>query len=551
MRLCAPRGITTTDRTDRCGSQAHGVWDTDVAIVGSGFGGSVAALRLAEKRYRVTVLEQGERLTAERIYRADHSLKRLFWEPVLGARGYFFQRVFRHVAVIGGVGVGGGSQVFAAVLLEPKAAFFQDPAWSGLGVDWAAELRPGYATAARMLGRTQNKILGKQDDYLRQTAETMGVGETFGTVPLAVYFGKPGELAADPFFAGEGPERTGCQLCGRCATGCPHGAKNSLDKNYLYLAEAKGAKIVTRSRVTVIRPGVAGGYELTIADPFGEYGQRVLVANQVVVAAGVLGTVELLLRCRDVYRTLPLLSPRLGDLVRTNSESLVGIVARDPDLDLTRGPTITSDFYANEHTHITQNRFSPAHWWVKWQMGPLTDGHHRLRRSLRTLCAFILHPYRSTFAWRARNWVARSSLLTVMQHLENHLELYLRRSWLRPWHKVMGSRVPAGGQGAPSYIPEANAAARAFAKACDGVPVNLTTESVGGVSATAHILGGCPMGKTAKTGVIGTDHQVHNYPGLYVLDASAISANVGVNPSLTITALAERAMAFVPPKNTP
>lgn len=523
-------------------------FDTDIAIIGSGFGGSVSALRLTEKGYRVVILEQGERLDKKRIEEADHKLSRFFWEPVLGGRGYFFQKLFRHLAVIGGVGVGGGSQVFAAVLLEPKEAFYRDPAWVNLGVDWEAELAPNYELAARMLGRTQNEIVARQDELLKQAAETMGVGQSWGTVPLAIYFGKPEQTDPDPFFDGFGPVRTGCRLCARCATGCPHGSKNSLDKNYLYLAEAKRARIETRSKVTGISPLEDGGYELVIDDPFAELPRRRMTAGKVIVAGGVLGTVELLLRCRDELRCLPDLSPTLGDLVRTNSESLVGIVARDADLDLSRGPTITTDFYADEHTHITQNRFSPAHWWVKWQMGPMTDGHNKPWRALRTLATFLLRPWHSSFAWRARNWANRSTLLTVMQHLDNHLQLRLRRSWLRPWRKVLGSRVPAGAQPAPSYIPQANEAARAFAEAVDGVPVNLTPESLMGVSATAHILGGCPMGHSAEEGMIGTDHQVHNYPGLYVMDASAISANVGVNPSLTITAMAERAMALFPEK---
>jgi len=519
----------------------------DHLVIGSGFGGSVAALRLAEKGYRVAVLEQGEALTPERIDAADRSLKRFLWAPRLGANGYFTQDFFRHLAVIGGVGVGGGSLVFAGVLLEPKESFYEDPAWAELGPDWKAELAPHLREAARMLGRTVVPKLGEQDELLRRTARQMGAEHTFAPVPLAVWFGEPGAPDEDPFFDGDGPARVGCRFCARCATGCPHGSKNSLDRNYLWLAERRGATVHPRRKATSIRPLPGGGYEVLAVDPLDRRVSERYEAANVVVSAGVLGTLRLLFRCRDELGTLPALSPRLGQVVRTNSESLVGIVARDPNLDLTAGTTISSDFHPNEHTHITQNRFSPTHWFVKWQMGPMVDGSNKALRALKVLLAALLRPLISLRLLGARNWTKRSTLLTVMQHLDNQVGFRFTRSLLPPFRRRLTSTVAAGA-GAPAYIPEANEAARAFAREVDGIPTNLLAESVAGLSATAHILGGCGIGAGPSDGVVGTDQQVHGYPGLYVVDASVIPANLGVNPSLTITAMAERAMSLIPDK---
>jgi cholesterol oxidase len=519
--------------------------DADVIVVGSGFGGSVSALRLAEKGLRVVVLEQGRRLSDSAIEEAGTDPRSLSWAPALGLRGFFSQDVFRHVAIVRGVGVGGGSLVYAAVLLEPNDRFYRDPAWANLGPDWRAELAPHYVTAKRMLGVTPNPTHGLQDDWLRATAERMGAGASFDTVPQGIYFGEPGRLSKDPFFDGRGPPRTGCTLCGRCITGCAYGAKNTLDKNYLYLAEALGARIVPERRVTHVEP-IPGGYAVHHRHPWdARSAPGVTRARKVILSGGALGTLEILFASRDRYRTLPALSRALGEHVRTNSEAIVGILAEDPSVDVTRGATISSHFYADDRTHITQNRFPPSYGFMKWYMGPLVDGARPVLRALRTLLHVLLHPIASTRSLRARHWHRRISVLTVMQQADNEIAFDYGRTLFRGFRRGLRSRPGRGGR-SPSYLPQANAAARAFALASRGTPLNTWMESVGNLSVTAHVLGGAVIAGGPESGVIDTSHEVFGYPGLYVVDASALPANVGVNPSLTITALAERFAARFP-----
>ena len=522
--------------------------DYDALIVGSGFGGSVAAFRLSEKGYRVAVLEQGRRIKAQDMEQANRSLFHLFWIPTLGLKGFFTQSFFRHVNIVGGVGVGGGSLVYATVLLEPGKQFFEDPTWSNLGVDWEEELKPHYETAARMLGKEICPVFHKMDEYLRLTAESLGAAQTFGPVPLGIYFGRPGVTEADPYFGGKGPARTGCDECGKCLTGCSHNAKNSLDLNYLYLAESLGAEILPERKVTLVHPLPEGGYELEMINPLNRKQKYTpLRAKMVVLAAGVLGTLTLLFRCRDEYKTLPDISSRLGMIVRTNSEAIVGILSEDSKIDLSKGPTISSHFYYTDQTHITQNRFPAGYTFMKWYSGPIVDEERPLQRALKTILAFLFHPLRSTASWRARHWYRRETVLTVMQRQDNQISFNYGRSVLSLFQKSLQSR-PVSSKRAPTYLPEANQAARACARQSGGIPQSTLLESLLNMSTTAHILGGCQIGKDRDTGVIDTSHQVFGYPGLYVVDGSAIPANVGVNPSLTITALAERSMSIFPNK---
>lgn len=523
-------------------------FDCDVAVVGSGFGGAVTALRLAEKGYKVVVLEQGRRLGSEDIQRARTELRQHVWEPDLGLHGYFWQKVFRDVGIIGATGVGGGSIVWGAVLLEPPDRVFADPAWGDGEEDWAEAMAPHYAEAARMLGRVENPFTGEMDDHLRVVAEAVGGAEGFGPVPLAIHFGEEGVAEPDPFFGGEGPERTGCRLCGGCLAGCPYGSKNTLDLNYLYLAERRGARIEAERQVRSLSPLPGGGYEIKSVHPW-EAGVRYepLRAGRVVISAGVLGTLELLLRCRDEFGTLPGVSPMLGRQVRTNSEAVSVVLDDDPDADLSRGPAISTDFHPDERTHITQNRYVGGGKLMRWQVGPLVDGSSPGRRAAETILEVLRHPARFLRSVTAANFEKRLTALTVMQDVESEVAFELARSPLRPWKKVMRSRsVP--GREAPSYLPVANEAARVFAEASGGTPLNLLVESAGGRSVTAHILGGAVIAADGERGVIDDSHEVHGHPGLFVADASAIPVNLGVNPSLTITAMAERFAARWPTK---
>ncbi|MFZ2634596.1 MAG: GMC oxidoreductase [Desulfosalsimonadaceae bacterium] len=523
--------------------------DYDYAVIGSGFGGSVAALRLSEKGYKVVVLEQGGQVTPEDIEEGDSDIRRLNWMPTLGMSGYFSQDFFRHVTLVRGVGVGGGSHVYAAVLLKPKDGFYNDPAWSAMGMDWKTELAPHYDSAAAMMGVTENPATDIQDEYLKKTAEKMGAASTFGPTPNGIYFGTPEVMAPDPFFNGSGPHRTGCHLCGRCLTGCPHGSKNTLDKNYLYLAQRLGAVILPFRKVTGILPQETGGYVLQMKHPLKTFRKYPSIrAKNIVLAGGVLGTLELLFHCRDVAKTLPAVSPELGKKVRTNSEAIVGVLSDDPELDLTCGTAISSHFYPDEHTHITQNRFPNGYNFMKFLTGPMVDHPNPLIRSLKTIGAIAAHPSRFFGNWRAANWHKRVTILTVMQHIDNQISFNYGRKASFLFRRGLKSAAVKG-KSAPTFLPVANNAAKILAEVSGGRPLNILTESIGNTATTAHILGGCHMGTSPENGVINTRHELFGYPGIYVTDGAAVSANIGANPSLTITALAERAMSLIPAVN--
>ena len=515
-------------------------FDFDVVIVGSGFGGSVSALRLAQKGWKVAVLEQGRRFGAEDFLATGTSTKALAWMPVLGLTGPLSQEVFRHVGIVRGVGVGGGSLVYAGVLLEPRPAFYQDPAWDSLNPDWETELAPHYETAKRMLGVATNPHHGIQDDWLRETATRMGAQDSFAAVPQGIYFASPNQPPADPFFQGHGPARQGCNQCGRCITGCAFGAKNSLDKNYLYLAEQLGAQVTAECKVTHLEKIEAGGFLVHRRHPLRNGPKSPpLRARTVILSAGVLGTLDVLFASRDQYGTLPDLPRALGCHVRTNSEAIVGILAADKDADVTKGTTISSHFFPDPSTHITQNRFAPSYGFMRFYMGPLVGGYSPIWRALNVCIKFFTQPVAATRSFFATNWYKRVSVLTVMQHAANELKFDYGRTLFKAGRFGLRSQL-AKGRRSPSYIAQANQAAKHFAEASNGQAMNVMLESIGDLSITAHVLGGAVMAYSQKDGVIDINHQVFNCPGLYVVDASAIPANVGVNPSLTIAAIAER-----------
>ncbi|QIO09152.1 GMC oxidoreductase [Acinetobacter lanii] len=514
------------------------IFDYDVLIVGSGFGGSVSALRLAEKGYKVCVLEQGRRLTPEDLSRAGKNSKYLTWAPALGRYGFLAQDIYQHMGVVRGIAVGGGSVVYAAVLLEPGERFYQDPTWKNLSDDWSKELAPYYQTAKKMLGVANNPYKGIQDAWLEKTAIRMKAQHTYGTVPQGIFFGNPDQFVADPLLDGKGPERRGCNQCGQCITGCAQGAKNSLDQNYLYLAEQLGVEIIAESKVTHVEC-YADGYRIHRKHPWKKNPQQPRTAKMVILSAGVIGTLEILFASRDDYKTLPNISAQLGEHVRTNSEAIVSILSNDEQTDVTQGTTISSHFHPDDQTHITQNRFPESYEFMKFYMGPLISGEQPFRRALKVLTQMLLHPIRSSKVWRTKNWYKKVTVLTVMQQADNQLKFSYGRSLLKGFRKSLKSQISVG-ERSPSYLARANQAAQIYAEVSGGQPHNVLLESVGNLSVTAHLLGGAVMAEIPNEGVIDANHAVFGYPNLYVVDGSAIPVNVGVNPSLTITALAER-----------
>lgn len=528
--------------------------DYDVLVIGSGFGGSVAALRLTEKGYRVGVLEAGRRFADHEFAKNSWHLKQFLWAPALGCYGIQRVRLLRNVLCLTGAGVGGGSLVYANTLYRPLDPFYADPAWSRI-TDWKSELAPYYDQAERMLGVVQYHGHSPADDVIRSVADDMGVGDTFRPTRVGVYFGpggaespSPGCRAADPFFGGAGPERTGCIECGECMTGCRHGAKNTLVKNYLYLAERAGAVVHPLTTADVVRPrseAVDGGYEIRTHRTGRKLGgRRTFTARQVVFAAGTLGTQRLLHAMKD-SGTLPRLSDRLGHLTRTNSEALLGAMThRVGSTDYSRGLAITSSFYPNESTHIEPVRYGHGSNVMAALQHILVDGgpfrflrwFAEMGKNLKWLPVLM--------DWR--RWSERTVIALVMQAHDNSLTTVTRRS---PFGRFMTSRQGTGAPN-PSWIPEGHEAVRRMADTMgdDGVE-GIAGGTIGdpfNIPLTAHILGGCAIGSAADDGVVDPYLRVFGHKGLHVMDGSAVTANLGVNPSLTITAQAERACALWP-----
>ncbi len=527
------------------------MFDFDWLIVGSGFGGSVSALRLCEKGYTVGVLECGRRFADDELPGTTADLKRYFWHPRLGMKGIFRLTTFKDVTVVSGCGVGGGSLGYANTLYVPPKAFFEDRQWAELA-DWESALAPHYAEAQRMLGVVENPYEDPADQLLRELGEELGVGDTYKRTPVGVFFGAEdgaGKTVPDPFFGGEGPDRTGCQLCGRCMVGCPHGAKNTLVKNYLYLAEKRGALVMPERMVIDIRPlgspDGGEGYELESvrSGAWLRTERRVHRARGVVVAAGPLGTNKLLQRCR-VKGSLPNVSARVGELVRTNSESILAVtVPEDYPDELIERVAITSSIYPDAHTHIETVTYGEDGDSMHRLNTVLVGRGTRVTRPLKLLWQTLLHPKRAVEVLFPKHWSRRTIILLVMQTLDNAIALRPRKG---PFGSFWLQTEQDPERPIPTFIPIANEAAEWFARRTGGIAQSSLTEALFNIPTTAHILGGAVIAADPGQGVVDARQRVFGYERMLVCDGSVIPANVGVNPSLTIAALAEHAMSHVP-----
>ncbi len=519
----------------------------DFVIIGSGFGGSVSAMRLTEKGYRVLVVEKGARFAKEDFPKNNMDFAKWYWAPSLGARGIFQMTFFDHVTVVHGVGVGGGSLVYACTLPTPKTAFFEAPSWGHLA-RWQSELAPHYATALRMLGATENPCDEAADRITREIAADLGRSDHYEKTRVSIFFGAPGREVPDPYFDGKGPARVGCTQCGGCMTGCRVGAKNTLDQNYLYFAERGGCEVWAETEVTAVRAQSGGGYRLEMQRSTGRGGERAVHADNVIFSGGVMGTIPLLLRMKEDREGLPALSDRVGDFVRTNSESILSVVSEDDDVDYSKGIAISSILHTDDHSHFEPVRYTAGSNFFQPFMLPHAQGSSALSRVARSAGLAIKHFRAFRAARTTKDMAAQGTIMLYMRTLDGSLSLRLGRSALTGFRRGLVSRLAPGSDAPKAFIPEATDLAWRFAKKVRGIPITLATETFMGTPSTAHILGGACMGDSRDSGVIDAQHRVHGYPGLYVIDGSAVSANPGVNPSLTITALAERAMTFIPAK---
>ena len=524
--------------------------DFDWIVIGSGFGGSVSALRLSEKGYRVAVLEAGRRFRDDEYAETTWQLRRWLWAPSLGMRGIFRLTPFKDIFVASGTAVGGGSAVYANTLYRAKPAFFENPQWKGLA-DWAQELAPHYDTAERMLGVATVPFGSDGQELLQAAARHFGVEGSFTRTPVGVFFGKPGEQVPDPYFGGDGPPRTGCTRCGACMVGCREGAKNTLLKNYLWFAEKQGAQIFPEHGVVDVRalgaPDGSEGYVVTTRRPgaWTRKNRRTFTARGVVFAAGALGTGELLAQLKH-GGSLPRISDRLGELVRSNSESILAFTVSGEQRKLWADVAISASIHPDQDTHIelcTYGKYGDA---ISLLQAPLTGNGTWLTRPFMLLWQFVRHPIRSFGTLWPVGWSRRSMIVLVMQSSDNAMRWRAKKRWFGRGVTI-GSEQDAEKPN-PTFIPVANAAAEFFAKHTGGVAQSSLLEASANIPTTAHILGGAVIGADASRGVIDRDHRVFGYTSMLICDGAAMPANPGVNPSLTITALAERAMAQVPAK---
>ncbi|NUM44709.1 MAG: GMC family oxidoreductase [Anaerolineales bacterium] len=530
----------------------------DYIIIGSGFGGSVSAMRLTEKGYRVLVLERGKRFRDEDFPKTNWNIWKYIWMPAVRAFGILELSLLNGVLVLHGSGVGGGSLGYATVLMEPTDELFRAPAWSHLA-DWKTILRPHYDTALRMLGVTPNPKLWPADHFMCEVATELGQQATFQPTRVGIFFGDPdkeGQEVGDPFFGGEGPKRNGCIHCGGCMVGCRHNAKNTLVKNYLYFAEKWGAEVRAETEVRDIvplpQPQPDGArYEVRVRNstaimPRAETGSgNRLRARNVIVSASAIGTMRLLFRCKEITGSLPNLSKRLGDNVRTNSEALLGSISRESKHDFSQGIAITSIFNADAITSVEPVRYPAGSGLMRMLGAPLlADGDSLGVRWLKALGMLVTHPIDFLRTHFLPGWANHATILLVMQTAENMMFVRPGRNLFTGFRRGLVT-TPDKENSVPAKIEIGHEVTRKYAEKTNGIPAGSIVETLLNIPTTAHFIGGVPFGKTAEDGVIDLDCQVHNYPGLYVIDGSIVPANPGVNPSLTITALAEYAMSRV------
>ena len=534
----------------------------DYVIVGSGFGGSVSALRLTEKGYSVLVIEKGKRFADLDFPKTNWEFWKYLWLPVLRLHGILQISFLKGAMVLHGTGVGGGSLGYANVLEIPTAETFATPAWN-TPVSWGGVLQPHYETARKMLGVARNPKLWKADELLQTMAAEIGMEQTFRATDVGVFFGDEGVTVPDPYFGGAGPERVGCKYCGACMVGCRYNSKNTLPKNYLYFAEKNGAQVIAGSEVVDIRPlplggaqsadigsSSASGYEVTYRSStrFFKGPRRRVQTRNVILAGGVMGTLNLLLRLRDVFSSLPDLSPRLGDMVRTNSEALLGAAARKSDINYSEGVSISSIYNRDTLTRIEPVRYPDGSSLMRYLAAPLIDTDVSIPvRILRFLGWAVSHPLDFAKAMYLPGWAHNVTILLVMQHADNRMRFRMGRSFFTLFRRGMVA-LPEPGYEIHAQVEGSHELTRDFARRVDGIPLGSIGENLLNLPTTAHILGGVPIGPDASLGVVNGDFEVHNYPGMFIIDGSIMPANPGVNPSLTITALAEYAMSKVPPK---
>jgi cholesterol oxidase len=537
----------------------------DYVIIGSGFGGSVSAMRLTEKGYSVLVLEKGKRFKDEDFAKTNWQFWKYVWMPAIRAHGILQISILKGLMVLHGAGVGGGSLGYANVLEVPTDETFATPAWNQ-PIKWGKALAPHYAAARKMLGVARNPKLWKADEVMHQQAEERGMGHTFRATDVGVYFGEAEVTVPDPYFSGEGPERTGCRHCGGCMVGCRHNAKNTLPKNYLYFAEKKGARVLAEVEVVDVRPwtadsersGTVNGqsstvsgarYEITFQPSTSPFKRKQTVrAKNVIFSASVMGTMKLLLNLRDVKKSLPNLSPHLGNVVRTNSEALLGAVARKSDIDYSQGVSISSIYNTDEITRVEPTRYPDGSSLMRLMSAPLIDLDAGVgKRILKSLAWSLRHPLDFLRTQVLPGWAHNSTIILVMQNTDNRMRLRLGRSIYTLFGRGLVAQ-PEPGYEIHAQVKGSHELTRVFAERTNGIPMGSLGENLLNLPTTAHILGGAPIGENASESVVDESFQVHNYPGLYIIDGSIMPANPGVNPSLTITALAEYAMSKIAEK---